>query len=79
MVTISNVTRFHLYKENKDTHEALGVIGKLAGVQVVSMFYFIKVLHMFSVESLNFLVTSIDWLVVLISTAKIVWICRDKG
>ncbi|XP_035817050.1 pseudouridylate synthase 7 homolog isoform X2 [Zea mays] len=25
--------RFHLYKENKDTHEALGVIGKLAGVQ----------------------------------------------
>ncbi|PWZ15949.1 Pseudouridylate synthase 7 [Zea mays] len=33
LVTISNVTRFHLYKENKDTHEALGVIGKLAGVQ----------------------------------------------
>ncbi|KAG1347731.1 putative tRNA pseudouridine13 synthase [Cocos nucifera] len=26
--------RFHLYKENKDTQEALGVIGKMLGVQV---------------------------------------------
>jgi hypothetical protein len=48
-VIVRNITRFHLYKENKDTQEALGVIGKMLGVQVVSMFYFIKVLHKFSV------------------------------
>ncbi|KAG0448010.1 hypothetical protein HPP92_028042, partial [Vanilla planifolia] len=28
--------RFHLYKENKDTHEALGVIGKMLGIQQCS-------------------------------------------
>lgn len=28
------ISRFHLYKENKDTQEALGVIGKMLGVQV---------------------------------------------
>lgn len=28
------VYRFHLYKENKDTQEALGLIGKMLGVQV---------------------------------------------
>lgn len=27
--------RFHLYKENKDTQEALGVIGKMLGIQVI--------------------------------------------
>ena len=26
--------RFRLYKENKDTQEALGVIGKMLGLQV---------------------------------------------
>lgn len=26
--------RFNLYKENKDTQEALGVIGKMLGIQV---------------------------------------------
>ncbi|XP_020582428.1 multisubstrate pseudouridine synthase 7 isoform X2 [Phalaenopsis equestris] len=25
--------RFHLYKENKETHEALGIIGKMLGIQ----------------------------------------------
>ncbi|KAG8649731.1 multisubstrate pseudouridine synthase 7 isoform X3 [Manihot esculenta] len=25
--------RFHLYKENKDTHEAIGLIGKMLGIQ----------------------------------------------
>ncbi|XP_030958091.1 multisubstrate pseudouridine synthase 7 isoform X2 [Quercus lobata] len=28
--------RFHLYKENKDTQEALGVIGKMLGIQVTA-------------------------------------------
>lgn len=28
------VFRFHLYKENKDTQEVLGLIGKMLGVQV---------------------------------------------
>jgi hypothetical protein len=32
-----NISRFHLYKENKDTQEALGVIGKMLGVQVLVM------------------------------------------
>lgn len=27
--------RFHLFKENKDTHEALGLIGKMLGIQVI--------------------------------------------
>jgi tRNA pseudouridine13 synthase len=27
------LTRFHLCKENKDTQEALGVIGKMLGLQ----------------------------------------------
>lgn len=27
--------RFHLYKENKDSQEALGVIGKMLGIQVL--------------------------------------------
>lgn len=26
--------RFHLYKENKDTQEALGIIAKMLGIQV---------------------------------------------
>lgn len=26
--------RFHLYKENKDTQEAIGLIGKMLGIQV---------------------------------------------
>ncbi|THF95877.1 hypothetical protein TEA_024385 [Camellia sinensis var. sinensis] len=26
--------RFHLYEENKDTHEALGLIGKMLGIQI---------------------------------------------
>ena len=30
--------RFHLYKENKDTQEALGVIGKMLGIQVCHFF-----------------------------------------
>ncbi|KAG9451935.1 hypothetical protein H6P81_004839 [Aristolochia fimbriata] len=30
---IGKFLRFHLYKENKDTQEALGVIGKMLGVQ----------------------------------------------
>lgn len=28
------LSRFHLYKENKDTHEAIGLIGKMLGIQV---------------------------------------------
>ncbi|RXH82413.1 hypothetical protein DVH24_036754 [Malus domestica] len=31
---VGKFLRFHLYKENKDTQEALGVIGKMLGVQV---------------------------------------------
>ena len=34
-----NISRFHLYKENKDTQEALGVIGKMLGVQVLVIFF----------------------------------------
>lgn len=33
-VCVNMITRFHLYKENKDTQEALGVIGKMLGIQV---------------------------------------------
>lgn len=28
------IFRFHLFKENKDTQEALGLIGKMLGIQV---------------------------------------------
>ncbi|MED6123561.1 hypothetical protein PIB30_050248 [Stylosanthes scabra] len=31
--TLGKFLRFHLYKENKDTQEALGVIGKMLGIQ----------------------------------------------
>ncbi|KAL1350544.1 hypothetical protein AAHE18_06G032000 [Arachis hypogaea] len=31
---VEKFLRFHLYKENKDTQEALGVIGKMLGIQV---------------------------------------------
>lgn len=34
-----NFYRFHLYKENKDTQEALGLIGKMLGVQVFPIFF----------------------------------------
>ncbi|KAK6911419.1 Pseudouridine synthase, TruD [Dillenia turbinata] len=30
---LGKFTRFHLYKENKDTQEALGLIGKMLGIQ----------------------------------------------
>ncbi|CAJ1961042.1 unnamed protein product [Sphenostylis stenocarpa] len=30
---IGKFVRFHIYKENKDTHEALGVIGNMLGIQ----------------------------------------------
>ncbi|CAK7340929.1 unnamed protein product [Dovyalis caffra] len=33
---IGKFLRFHLYKENKDTQEALGIIGKMLGVQTRS-------------------------------------------
>jgi hypothetical protein len=36
-------------------------------------------LQVFCFESLNPFIPSVDWLVALISTAKIIWICRDKG
>ncbi|PIN26595.1 tRNA pseudouridine(13) synthase [Handroanthus impetiginosus] len=31
---IGKILRFHLYKENKDTQEALGILGKMLGIQV---------------------------------------------
>jgi len=34
-----NISRFHLYKENKDTQEALGVLGKMLGVQVLVIIF----------------------------------------
>ena len=33
-VSTNAISRFHIYKENKDTHEALGVIGNMLGIQV---------------------------------------------
>lgn len=33
-VSTDTISRFHIYKENKDTHEALGVIGSMLGIQV---------------------------------------------
>ena len=54
MLIVSNIARFHLYKENRDTQEALGVIGKMLGVQVGAMLWLIKVhLHVFCFELLN--------------------------
>lgn len=35
------IVRFHLYKENKDTQEALGVIGKMLGIQVLPIVNYI--------------------------------------
>ncbi|KAG2384162.1 uncharacterized protein HKW66_Vig0150750 [Vigna angularis] len=32
-VSTSEISRFHIYKENQDTHEALGDIGNMLGIQ----------------------------------------------
>lgn len=37
--------RFHLYKENKDTQEALGIIGKMLGIQVCCLFFALCLCH----------------------------------
>lgn len=31
---LNEIFRFHLYKENKDSQEALGLIGKMLGIKV---------------------------------------------
>ena len=45
--------RFHLYKENKDTQEALRVIGKMLGLQVPVCHVFIKIFATSPFELLN--------------------------
>ena len=37
------ILRFHLYKENKDTQEALGAIGKMLGIQVCFFFFLLEI------------------------------------
>jgi multisubunit Na+/H+ antiporter MnhG subunit len=39
-ITILALIRFYLCKENKDTQDALGVIGKMLGLQVYLGCYF---------------------------------------
>jgi hypothetical protein len=53
--------RFHLYKENKDTQEALRVIGKMLGLQVHVRHCFIKILansYTYSLITRNYVIHS---------------------
>jgi tRNA pseudouridine13 synthase len=44
---VGKFLRFHLYKENKDTQEALGLIGKMLGVQVFPIFFYPSIKGLF--------------------------------
>ncbi|GAV81423.1 TruD domain-containing protein/HEAT domain-containing protein [Cephalotus follicularis] len=50
--------RFHLYKENKDTQEALGLIGKMLGIQSRS-FGFAGTMDKHSVRNSLFVATEL--------------------
>ena len=50
--TILTLIRFNLCKENKDTQDALGVIGKMLGLQVISWLLFISLMPGFIKHSL---------------------------